>query len=112
MAFLTFYTSIVRKPFAAITFGPLVFIKPEYKNDKGLLAHEQVHVSQWKRNPLMPLIYKFNKTYRLNCEVEAFKEQLKYYDNKEYHLDYFSNFLATNYNLNITKDAAKVLLST
>lgn len=32
----------------AITIAPFVFILPEWKNDPGILAHEQVHLDQVK----------------------------------------------------------------
>lgn len=33
----------------ACTRGPIIFIRPEYRNDKGLLTHEKVHRRQWLR---------------------------------------------------------------
>ena len=42
---LTFYTDKIKH--AGEARGPVVLIKPQYKEDKGLHEHEFVHVRQW-----------------------------------------------------------------
>ena len=59
--------------------GPIIRIRPAYEGDEGLLAHEKVHVSQWWRTlGFHSLLYLVSKKYRLQAEVEAYREQLKY----------------------------------
>lgn len=68
---------LVPKGFAAITIGFIIFVRPENLNDLGLIEHEEVHVKQFKRNPLMPLLYLVSCKYRLAYEVEAYKESIR-----------------------------------
>jgi len=77
---LIFYTNkFIPASSAACARGPVIFIRPEYRDDKGLEAHEQVHVRQWWRTlGLHSLLYLVSKRYRLNAEVEAYREQLRY----------------------------------
>lgn len=61
--------------------GPVVFIKPKYRDDDGLRAHELTHVWQWWLTlGLHPLLYAFCKPYRLWAEVMAYREQMRYQD--------------------------------
>ena len=87
------------------SFGVLIQIDEKYKEDKGLLAHERVHVKQFLRLWLsvitvglallylgydfgvLPIIaglglhgllYKFSKLYRYKAEVEAFGYSIAY----------------------------------
>ena len=100
-----FYTNfLIPARFAGITIGPVVFIRPNYKDDVGLLNHELTHVKQFWKNPLMGLLYQFNKKYRLRYEAEAYNTQLKYASGR---LDLFAGFLVNNYNLQITLDQAR-----
>ena len=78
-----------------------IVISPKYTNDKGLLDHELTHVRQWYRTfGFHSWLYKNKKKYRLNAEVEAYKEQLKSYPDK---LSYFALVLVTKpkYNLHM-----------
>jgi hypothetical protein len=95
----------IPKRFQAITYGFLIFIRPEYANDAGLIAHEQVHVKQFWSSPLLfPILYLVSKSHRFQYEVEAYQKQLSYYPNdKTYE---FANYLYTNYNLDITLEEA------
>jgi hypothetical protein len=44
---ITSYTNnFIAKNFAGCTRGPFIFIRPEHKGDKGMLAREKVHVRQ------------------------------------------------------------------
>lgn len=59
--------------------GPFVRIRVGYEDDKGLLAHELLHVEQFWNDPLTHgLRYRFSKHYRLDCEVKAYRKQLEY----------------------------------
>lgn len=90
-------------------------IRPKYKDDKGLFAHELKHVEQfWKRGVFFhSLRYMVSKTYRLKCEVEAYKEQLKFTPaslDPERYRDMYAGFICDNYNLDISKgDVLKIL---
>jgi len=101
-----FYTNFgIPKQFAGMTRGPFVFIRPEYKDDIGLLAHEQTHVKQFFRTFFLHgFFYLFSDTYKLNAEVEAFKVQATYYSGDT--LPQFAEFIANNYGLNITAEEA------
>lgn len=103
------YTNhLIPVKFAGYTIGPFIFIRPEYKYDKGLLAHEKVHVAQWFRTfGLHGLFYTFNESYRLKSEVEAYKVQLQYSPGNELR---FAGFISEKYNINITTKEAMELL--
>ena len=127
------YTNAVKGGDAKMCF---VRINPKYKNDTGLHAHEYEHVKQWYKSVLMfsvillglaaiysqdlmimaPLVilphglaYTYITKYRQYCEVRAFKEQLKH-STQEGDLDFFANYLASNYNLSLRVGEAKELL--
>jgi hypothetical protein len=98
-------------------------IRTKYRDsgDVGIVRHELEHVRQfWTRGLLIhPLRYRFSESYRLKCEVEAYKEQLKWFpakDNIEHYRDMYAGFIsskdsAIGYNLSITKDEVVELLS-
>ena len=78
---------ITKYPFLPVLnlFGvgtPTIIIKTKYKDDKGLLKHELKHVDQYKSNLFHVLRYKFSRDYRLKCELESYKEQIKEYNYK------------------------------
>lgn len=84
--------------------GPVIRIHKKYKNDKGLLAHELVHVWQWWLTlSFHSLLYKFSKRYRLWAEVQAYRKQMEY--SPEY-TERYAEFIVEKYGLNITKDEA------
>jgi hypothetical protein len=103
---MIFYTNnFIPKNFAGYTRGPFIFIRPSHRADAGLLAHEKVHVRQWLRTlTLHPLIYALSDGYKLKCEVEAYREQSRYYSDDRTLL--FAEYLANNYGFNITVDQA------
>ena len=106
---MIFYTNrFIPERAAGCARGPFIFIRPEYKNDIGLIEHEKVHVEQWYRTfGFHSLLYLISKKYRLKSEVEAYKKQLEYSPREA---DLYALFISTNYNINITKDEAKKLL--
>jgi len=107
---MIFYTDfLIPDIYAAYTRGPLIFIRPEFKKDVGLLEHEKVHRRQWFRTlGLHPLLYRLSKKYRLKSEVEAYREQMKHYPDDKSTL--FSHYLSTNYDLDLTEQDALELL--
>lgn len=110
MWYKVIYTNfLIPKQYDAMTRGPFILIRPKFKEEKGLLEHETIHVRQWWKNPLFhALRYKLSKKYRLQCEVAAYKHQLKFYDKDETKL--FATFISNNYKLNISQEEAEKLL--
>ena len=85
-------------------------IRPRYKDDKGLLAHEMEHVKQfWCTCGFHGLFYLLSKKYKLNTEVEAYKEQLKHEPaslDPERYRDMYAGFIADDYGLDVSKGEA------
>jgi len=109
MLYLKFYTNMfVGRGFAGTTYGPFIFIRPEYRDDKGLLEHEKVHVKQfWRSLGLHGIFYNLSKKYRFKCEVEAYRKQLEYVEwGVEPIRRKFAEFIANKYNLNVSVDEA------
>ena len=88
-------------------------IRPKYKDDVGLLEHEKVHVRQFWRLPFIHGIrYKFSEKYRLRCEVEAYREQLRWYPDTytDWYRSCYAKSITEKYNLDIKIDKAIGLL--
>jgi len=93
----------------ATTRGFVIFIDPAFKDDPGLIPHEQVHVDQFFRTVgLHVFLYRLSKAYRFKSEVEAYREQLQHYPLAEYpqRLDDYAEYLVAHYGLGITKEQA------
>ncbi len=86
---------------AGTTWGPFIFIRYGSLADRGLFEHELVHTRQFWN----PRKWFWGK---LRWEVEAYKEQAKWYP--EDRIPLFSKYLATRYGLNITVAEAERLL--
>ena len=108
---LTLYTTTVtNEDKRGRTIGPFIFIHPKYQRDAGLLVHQKVHQLQWIRTlGLHSILYPIVPPYRLSCEVEAYRAQLRYYGGDK--ADQFAEFIATKYNLRVTAEEAKRLLT-
>jgi hypothetical protein len=88
--------------------GPISFIRPQFINDVGLIAHENTHQQQFWRSPLlMGLRYLLSRKWRQQYEVEAYRAQLACESNG---LDVFAFDLATKYDLGISVAEARALL--
>lgn len=76
-----FYTDWFPEKFGGMAFGPIVLIRPKYKDrDEGLVQHELTHVKQWCRTlGLSGVLYRFSQRHRVQCEVEAYRVQASYY---------------------------------
>jgi len=102
------YTNDVWGGFAGATKACFIRIKPEYRDDVGLLMHEKVHVAQfWRTFGFHSLLYLISKKYRLNAEIEAYKAQLTLppaTSNPDYYRSLYAKFIANKYHLNITKE--------
>jgi hypothetical protein len=134
MIYLRILTERVAANYGAQTFGPLILMRPKYKDDRGLLEHELVHVRDWYWSLLPGLIVSAVMLYlglpyfyapaiaglfllgglyyvpsiRLAEEVRAYREQIKYYPDDRRLL--FAGFIANKYGLNIMAEQALKLL--
>jgi hypothetical protein len=97
---IIFYTNTFVR-LGGLAFGPFVFIRPKHLDNRGLLEHELVHTRQFW-NPRKWFWSKLQK------EVEAYREQLKWYSEDKTRL--FAEFISTRYNLDITVEEAERLL--
>ena len=68
--------------------GCRIVIQPKYKEDNGILQHELTHVKQWYRGGLFISSWRYDESrkYRLQCEVEAYKNQMRYPDRNGHYL--------------------------
>lgn len=107
---MVFYTDkFIPQRFAGYTIGPLIFIRPNYKTDLGLLEHERTHVRQfWESYGTMGFLYLLSSKHRLLYEVAAFRAQLKISPGNE---KLFATLLSSNYKLNIDVTQAEQLLT-
>lgn len=99
---------VVPPGYAAITIGPVVFVRKQYRGNHALLAHEQVHVRQWRRNKLRfwPR-YLLSRKWRLAYELEAYRVQLALEPSG---LERFALALAHGYWLGISIEQARAML--
>ena len=90
-----------------------IYVLEEHKNDRGLIEHERVHIQQKRKDPLNHARrYERDQDYRLQCEIEAYREQIKWYpkNEKENLKVRFAWYLSEWYDLRITQDEAYELL--
>ena len=84
-----------------------VRIRPAYKNDKGLEAHEVEHVRQWWYSlGFSSILYLMSKRFRLWAEVKCYKVQLEYTADRDLARRAYALRLAAHYNLGITVSEA------
>ncbi len=107
------YTDVGLEPWqGAITKYPIfpffglgtckIIIKKKFIIDSGILNHELKHIEQYKNKWNHVFKYKFNKEYRLKCELEAYTEQMKVYKYKDItQCSWIIDALVNKYNLNI-----------
>jgi len=96
-----FYSFGVPRNNSGIAYGPIVFILPEYMDDRGLLEYELVQPRQFW-NPLKWFKGKFW------WEVEAFKEQAKWYSGDR--SKSCAGLITASYGLDISVGKAEELL--
>ena len=117
---LVFYTDLfVGTGNAGKSFGPIVVIRPAYKDDRGLLEHELQHSRRfWKTLGLSAIEYVLSRTAKLEQEVECYKVQIAVtvadrnlnLAQQENLTKLFAGFIANNYGLSISvTDALKLL---
>ena len=106
--YILIYTEKLPEWVGARANGPVIRMRPKYKDDRGILEHEKCHVRQWYMTlGLHGVIKKFSKKYALKIEVDAYRIQLKYSPTD---LDWFAKALSERYGLGISVAEAKALL--
>ena len=95
--------------------GFIVSLRPEYRGDEGLLAHELVHIGQAWRLLMIghALLYLFNRRYKLWAEVQAYREQMRHPDRKGNYMDLDSavrRLRSPRYGFDLTEVQARAAL--
>lgn len=74
---LVIYKSSFLRGFDGYCYGPIVVIHPSMRQYDGILGHELMHSAQFYSGWLWHIFKYFTKeSYRLQCEVDAYKVQL------------------------------------
>ena len=109
--YLLYYTESVPEGSAGCANAFVIRIRPAYKDDKGLLAHEIEHVRHWWYSlGFSSILYLLSKRFRLWAEVQCYKVQLEYAADRDLARRSFALRLATNYDLDITVSEALIVL--
>ena len=79
---LTFYTDKFLEPWqGGRCAGPVILIRPKYRDDVGIYKHELEHIKQGFRTfGLHAILYNISDRYALWAEVRAYQEQMKWPD--------------------------------
>mgnify|MGYP005731052541 FL=1 len=102
-----FITNWMPERFAGYHIVDIVLIRPDYKDDEGLIQHELTHVKQNLRTLFWSGIKQYwDKNHKLNRECEAYAVQLQYVPDEDYEVmkTRFVNFMYTKYNLGMSKN--------
>jgi hypothetical protein len=86
-----------------------ILIQKQHINNNALIQHELTHVKQMQDIGAVKwwLRYIFNKSFRQDAEIEAYKVQIKY----GISISQAATYLSTMYHLDITySDAVKLLV--
>ena len=71
-------TRLVPQGFDALTLWPLIFIRPEQRNNTPLIEHELVHYNEQRWiTPVWVLRYLLSRKFRLAAEVRAYRRQIQ-----------------------------------
>lgn len=86
-----------------------MLITSAHKDNKALIAHEQCHQAQQRRDGLLTFWWRYltSKSWRLSYEIEAYKVWLTVNPLDEWRV---VHWLATNYNLGISNQDARDLM--
>jgi len=101
-----FITNWMPERFAGYHIVDIVLIRPQYKDDEGLIQHELTHVKQNLRTLFWSGIkHYWDKNHRLNRECEAYAVQLQYVPDEDYEVmkTRFVNYMYTKYDLGMSK---------
>lgn len=107
---LVLYTDNLDPKWGGYCYGPFIKIRNKYKDDIGLLEHELTHSKQVYRTIFLHgLFYKFSETYRVKSEVEAYKVQASYYNNKSMVYEWMADAILEKYK--VTKYSKKKVIN-
>ena len=107
LSIVVYTDRLIPARFAGYTIGPVILIRPSHRWDRGLLEHERVHVAQfWRTLGLCGIGCLLSRRYRLRCEVDAYREQLRWASSPVAASRLFARFLAQNYDLRISEEQA------
>jgi len=68
--------TVCQKTFDGYAFLFFIFVRKDAGQD--LIEHEKVHVQQFLKNPLFPLIYMVSQRKRMEYEAEAYRASMKH----------------------------------
>lgn len=103
-----FTSDLLTRGVGARTFGVFVAMSSEHETNIALEEHELVHVHQFYRSAGINAIrYFLSSKHRYKMELEAYRRQLTFKDDKERALDVYSWYLANRYSTNITQEQAR-----
>lgn len=120
MPHILIYTDKLPEHSAGCANGPIIRIRPSKREDKGIMAHELVHVRQWWMTiGFHSLLYLLCTKYRQWAEVQAYRKQLEYPNaryTREELIDMYATWLSypdniQGYGLLISKEEAIILLN-
>lgn len=104
-AYVIYTDRLIPARYEAYTIGPIVLIRERQLGNRGLLEHELVHVRQfWRTLGLCGIGRMLSRRYRLACEVEAYREQMRH--NAQMRAPEFARYLVENYGLRVTYEQA------
>ena len=92
------------------TYSFFILVRDEYTGvvRDALVIHEREHVRQWWTGGLFihNLRYALSSSYRYQCELKAYAVQIKALpeEHRTHYLSYFSHYLATTYDLPVSKE--------
>ena len=71
-------THLVPRGFSACSLWPFILVRPEHRNDIGVIEHELVHYREqaWIM-PLWVFLYLVSRKFRLAAEVRAYTRQIE-----------------------------------
>ena len=108
----TFYTTRCLDAWqAGRCLGPIIIIRPKYKDDVGLYKHELEHIKQGFRTlGLHAILYNISDRYAMWAEAKAYAEQMKWPDrfgNKMTIEDAANRLASREYGFGLTIEEAK-----
>ena len=106
MEFIFYTDRFIKDDSAGEAIGPFIFIRPSYRDDLGLLVHEQTHVKQcWRHFPIFGLLYRLFRHRRMEFEAEAYAAQAKCYPDDR--VPRLARRLVECYDLGVSQEVAE-----
>ena len=71
-------THLIPKGFSACSLWPFILVRPEHRDDIGVIEHELVHYREqaWI-TPVWIFLYLVSRKFRLSAEVRAYTRQIE-----------------------------------